>query len=976
MELQIGNIYSGFKFESETEIDEINSKGRVFKHVKSGAVLINLKNEDDNKVFSITFKTIPEDNTGVAHILEHSVLCGSRKFKVKEPFVEILKGSLNTYLNAATYADKTMYPVASRNKKDFMNLMDVYLDAVFYPDIYNTPEIIMQEGWHYAIENEEDDIEYNGVVYNEMKGAYSSPISILSRSMDEELFKGSVYGLSSGGKVENIVDLSYDKALNFHKKYYHPSNSIIYVYGDIDIKEVLTFINDNYLKNFEKKNIDTKIQIKSPLSKIEEKKIEYSISEGESERDKTYFGMSFVTGDVLDRETSMGLELLEEILLEASSSPLKRAIIEKNIGKDVFGIFDDSILKTTFSIILKDSNDEDKEEFKKIVKSTLENLVQNGIDKKLIKGILNAKEFALREASFDSYPAGLVYNEKILESMLYGGDPFQNLRFNSLIKNIRKYAEENYFEELIEKHILNNNYGVFITVKPRKNLEEEKEAEVREKLRRFKESLKEDELKKILDDNIKLKLRQDTPDSEEDLMSIPLISISDVNKKPEKIENEIRDENGVKVIWCPLNTRGIQYVTVYFEGKTIPEEMIPYASILSSVIGRIDTEKYNFKDLSNEAMENLGGMEFGLDVYSKPQNYDEYLPKFVVRSKCLKEKLPKMFELMEEIINHSIYSDYKRLKEIIDEIKSRLEMAIRGSGSSIASVRVGSYVSSAYKYLDIITGIDFYKFISDLSKNFEDKKEEIAEKIKKSAECVFRKENLVVAYAAEKEDYGEFKGLLKDFISNINKDRLELVDYKFELKKLNEAFVMATKVQYVAKGFNFKKFNFKHSGALIVLRTIANYDYLWNNVRVKGGAYGASMSLSRNGHLVFTSYRDPNLTETFKIYDEIGDFVKNFNANSREMDKYILGTISGIDMPLSNYSKCEKVSAQYLTGINDAYMEKERLEILNCSVNDIKNTYDMLNKLSREDCICVFGNEEKIKRNKDRFDNIVTIFKE
>ncbi|KHD37953.1 peptidase M16 [Clostridium acetobutylicum] len=976
MKFEIGNIYSGFKFESETVIDEINSKGRVFKHIKSGAVLVNLKNKDDNKVFSITFKTLPHDSTGVAHILEHSVLCGSRKFKVKEPFIEILKGSLNTYLNAATYADKTMYPVASRNKKDFMNLMDVYLDAVFYPDIYNTPEIIMQEGWHYDIKDEEDEIEYNGVVYNEMKGAYSSPISLLSRSMDEELFKGSVYGVDSGGKVENIVDLSYEEALSFHEKYYHPSNSIIYVYGDIDIEEVLEFINDNYLKDFNKKNIDADIKVNGAFSKVHEKELEYSISEGESENDKTYFGMSFVTGDALDTELSMGLELLEGILLEASSSPLRRAIVEENIGKDVFGVFDSSILKNTFSIILKDSNLEDKDKFKEVVKNTLKEIVKNGIDKKLINGIINAKEFALRESDFDSYPAGLVYNEKILESMLYGGDPFINLRFNDVIKNIRKYAESNYFENLIEKYILNNNYGVFITVKPKKNLEEEREEELREKLRKFKDGLSKDDLKKLIASNRSLELRQDTPDSEENLESIPLIAIGDVKRDIETIEHKIIDENNAKIIWCPLNTRGIQYVSIYFEGKSVPQNMIPYASLLSSVIGKVNTEKYNFKELSNEAMENLGGMDFGLDVYSRPQNYEDYAPKFAVRAKSLREKLPKMFEIMEEIINHSIYDDYKRLKEIIDEIKSRMEMAIRGSGSRMASVRVGSYVSSAYKYLDTITGIDFYKFIVDISSNFEEKKEEIAANLKAASDYIFKRDNLIAAYCAEEEDYETFSKLFNDFTLKLKNNNFKLNDYKFELKKLNEAFMMSTKVQYVAKGFNFRKFNFKHNGALIVLRTIANYDYLWNSIRVKGGAYGASMSLSRNGHLAFASYRDPNLLETLKAYEEMVSFVKDFNVNSREMDKYILGTISGIDMPLSNYSKCEKVTAQYLTGIDDEYMRKERLEILDCSVEDIKDSYDILKKLNEENCICVFGSEEKIKENKELFDNVVDIFGE
>lgn len=976
MKFKVNNIYSGFKLEDITKIDEINSEGRVFKHIKSGAVLVNLKNNDDNKVFSITFKTLPKDNTGVTHILEHSVLCGSRKFKVKEPFVEILKGSLNTYLNAATYPDKTMYPVASRNKKDFMNLMDVYLDAVFYPDIYNAPEIIMQEGWHYDIDSLEDEIKYNGVVYNEMKGVYSSPISMLSETMDEMLFKGSAYGFDSGGKVDDIVKLSYADAVAFHKKYYHPSNSIIYVYGDIDIEEVLKFLDDNYLKGFNKKDFDNEIKINENFNKMQETDIEYSVSAGESEKDKTYFGMSFAVGNVLDEELCTALDLLEDILLETSSSPLKRAIADENIGKDVFGVYDDSILKPTFSIILKDSNLSEKDKFKDVVFSTLKKLVKDGIDKKLINAVINAKEFSLRESNFDSYPAGLVYNEKVLESMLYGGDPFLKLRFNEIIKKIRKYAEGNYFEKLIEKYILDNNYSVLITAKPKKNLEEEKSKEMRLKLLNFKKGLSDTELLKIINLNKSLELRQSTPDTEENLETIPLISIEDVNKKAEVIKSKIIDEGGTKIVWCPLNTRGIQYVSMYFEAKTLPQNMIPYASLLSSVIGKVNTEKYDFKDLSNEAIENLGGLDFSLDLYSKFEKFDDYSPKFVVRSKSLKQKLPKIFEIVEEIINHSIYDDPKRLRQIIDEIKSRLQMAIIGSGNRAAAIRLGSYVSGAYKYLDNITGIDFYRFISDLSDNFEVKKDEIALYLKEVSKYIFNKQNLIIAYSAEDKDYEDFRKLFLDFKGKLKDDKFDIKEYKFELKKLNEAFIVPSKVQYVAKGFNFRKFNFKHKGSFLVLRTIANYDYLWNSIRVKGGAYGASMSLSRNGNFTFTSYRDPNLIETINAYDSFADFVKNFNVNRREMDKYILGTISGIDMPLSNYAKCEKAAAQYLIGVSDDYMQKEREDILNSTVEDIREAYDILNKCIEENCICVFGSEEKIKENKEIFKHVINLFAE
>lgn len=974
MKFKIGDIYSGFKLEDEVEIDEIKSIGRVFTHVGSGAKLVSLQNDDDNKVFSITFKTLPQNNKGIPHILEHSVLCGSKKFPVKEPFVEILKGSLNTYLNAATYPDKTMYPVASRNYKDFRNLMNVYLDAVFYPAIYDTPEIFMQEGWHYDTDDSGEEINYNGIVYNEMKGAYSSPVAVLLRSVDELLFKDNIYRFDSGGKPEEIVKLSREEFIEFHKEYYHPVNSIIYLYGDVKLDEELKFINDEYLSKFKKIEMKNDIVPQEPFKKMLEKEVEYSISNGESEEDKTYFSLSFCTGSILDEEMYFALDILESILLGLPSSPLKRALVEANIGKDVFGVFDNSILQPTFSVILKDSNLSEKDEFKNIVFNVLKDLCKNGIDKKVIEAVINAREFEIKEADYESYPRGLEYNEKVLDKMLYGGEPFGNLKYEEKLKKIKAAASDNYFEKIIEKYFINNNHSVLVTVKPKKNMEYETNKIALEELKNFRNNLKEDELKEILEQNRKLKLRYETPDKKEDLDKIPMLSIKDINPKADYFESEKISQNGIDILYTPLNTNGINYINLYFDSSVVPEDMIPYLSMLSILIGRMSTEKYDFKDLSNEVNMNIGGMDFSLEPYSNINEMDKYVPEFVVRTKALKEKTPKLFEFLEEILNKTIYDDYTRIKELIEELKSRLEMSMQSRAHRVATVRLGSYYSQMYKYIDIISGIEFYKFLCKLQKNFNKEKEVISEKLRQCAKLVFNSNNLLVGYSGDRASLNEFLKLFSEFTNKLTKDCINKYNYKFKLKNLNEGFIISSKVQCVAKGYNFKKLNFKNSGILSVIKAIANYDYLWSKVRVQGGAYGAFASFSGSGNMSLCSYRDPGLAETLEIYDKFAHYIENFNADYREITKYILGTISAIDMPLSNASKCERTVLHYITDIDMAYVQRIRDEILSADIYSIRKCSKLIEECMKEDYICVIGNEEKINENADKFKSVINIF--
>lgn len=972
--MDLGKIYNGFKLLEKKNLEEINSMGMLFEHEKSGARLFFLKNEDENKVFSISFRTPPDDSTGVAHILEHSVLCGSRKFPVKEPFVELVKGSLNTFLNAMTFPDKTMYPVASVNDKDFSNLMDVYLDAVFYPNIYRYPEIMMQEGWHYELDSIDKEITYKGVVYNEMKGAFSSPESILFRKISESLYPDTQYGVESGGDPDVIPELTQQQFLAFHSKYYHPSNSYIYLYGDMDILEKLESIDREYLSNFNKRQIDSNILEQLSFDSQREFTIKYPISSGEKEEGKTFLSMNYSVGKVIDNELYLAFDILEHLLLETPSSPLKKALIDANIGKDVFGIFEASMLQPMFSIVVKNSNEDKKNDFKELVEKTLKNIVNKGMDRKLIESSINIKEFQLREADYKGYPKGLIYGMKCMDSWLYGGEPWTHLSYESVLNKIKSQVDDNYFENLIDKYILKNNHSSMLIVKPEKGLAENREAELKKKLKDFKESISDNDIDSIIKDTLKLKERQNIKDSKEDLMKIPLLSISDIEPEPKKLELREREENDIKILFYPIFTNGIYYVNLYFDTQGVKEDLIPYLSLLSTVLGKVSTKNYDYEDLTKEINIYTGGISYSPQIFGENKSNKEFYPKFIVKSKVLVNNLEKLILLLKDIINYTKFDEKKRLKEIIQETKSRMEMTMFQRGHIVVANHVCSYFSPMSRYEDILGGLEFYNFICQLEKNFQDKVEDIIRKLKEVSNEIFNKRNLIINLTCEEKDYGIFKNKINELLSELKDEEVTKVKYKFDLGAKNEGLMTSSKVQYVAKAYNYMELGYPYTGKLLVLKAIANYEYLWNQIRVQGGAYGSFASFQKNGNAFFTSYRDPNLKRTIEVYNNAAEYFKNFKADSRQMTKYIIGTISDLDFPLSPSMKGERAAEYNIKHITYEDLQREREEILNTKEEDIVAFADLIYHIMSKDNICVMGNEDTIRENKDIFENLVNLF--
>ncbi|SHI53371.1 insulinase family protein [Propionispora hippei] len=972
MEWKIGQIYHGFRLQEEQTVADIQSKAKLFCHEKSGARLLVLANGDDNKVFSVTFRTPPADSTGVAHIIEHSVLCGSRKFPLKEPFVELVKGSLNTFLNAMTFPDKTMYPVASRNDKDFRNLMDVYLDAVFYPNIYQCPETLMQEGWHYELESKDSELIYKGVVYNEMKGVFSSPDAVLEHKVMATLFPDTTYGLESGGDPEFIPELTQEQFLNFHRQYYHPSNSYIFLYGDMDILEQLRFMDEDYLSHFDKITVDSDIAAQPAFGRRVEQDYDYPVGPSESTQDKTFFSLNFVVGDAQEPELVLAFDLLNYLLLETPAAPLKQALLEAGIGSDVSGSFDRGLLQPTWGIVISGTNEDQKELFVRTVEAELRRLVAEGIDKKLIEAAINIFEFTYREANFGSRPKGLIYNIKCLESWLYDQSPLIYLEYTNPLAKIKAALTTGYFENLIDTYLLRNKHQALVVLKPRQGLAAEKDQAVREHLAAYKASLSEADLDRLIQQTARLRELQQAPDSPEDLASIPLLAIDDIEKKVEELPVAERTENGVTVLFHPLATNGIIYVNLYFDLTAVPQSHLPYVYLLTEVLGKMDTEKYGYSELSNEINLWTGGFAYRTAAYGENTEADKFSPKLMVKSKALQEKLPQMMDLFHQIIGKSVFSDRKRLQEVIRESKAKWDNNVFRRGQEIVAARVLSYVSPGAHYNEAGL-LSFYEFITELDTNFAAKAAEIMAGLEFVAAKVYNKNNLLVGVTATEEQYAAFQPVFKDFCGQLPATALPTQPYQAALEKRNEGIMTAGKVQYVAKGANFRRLGYSYQGSYKVLETILRYDYLWTKVRVQGGAYGGFATLERNGNLVFGSYRDPNLKETLAVYDETADYLNGFAVDDREMTKYIIGTISRLDTPLTVSQKGEQADLLYIRKVSQADRQQERDEILGTRQQDIRQLAGMVEAAMAENYLCVLGGEEKIKANEAIFNRTLQV---
>ena len=974
MNLTTGQSYGGFKLMSVKSVAELGSVAHIFEHNGTGARLLYLANDDDNKVFSITFRTPPSDSTGVAHIVEHSVLCGSRKFPLKEPFVELVKGSLNTFLNAMTYPDKTVYPVASRNDKDFRNLMDVYLDAVFFPRMRDDADILKQEGWHYELEDAAGELTYKGVVYNEMKGVFSSPDAILEHKMMATLFPDNAYGFESGGDPDVIPNLTHEAFAAFHSRYYHPSNSYIFLYGDMDILATLDFIHGEYLARFDRRPADSEIIRQEPFAARRVRTFAYPVSAGEAGGDRSYHALATALGRSDDRELYLAFQILAHLLLETPAAPLKQALIEAGVGKEVFGYFVESLCQPVFSVMVSGAAADAADRLAAVAAESLGALAEKGIDGKLLQASINIIEFKLREANYGGKPKGLAYNIKCLDTWLYDGDPLLHLAYEAALAAIKAGADRGgYFEDLIKRYLLDNTHQALITLNPQPGLSEQMSRETRQELAKYKAKLSEEDIARIIAASKQLRERQEAPDSPEALASIPLLELSDLTRQAEELPLEERAADSVPVLFHPLFTNGIVYVALHFDLRHIPRQDLPWVYLLADLLGKISTERYSFADLANEVNSSTGGVAFDLLAYPDKERDDLFQPRFRMRVKSLLDRLPQAMSLVGEIGGRTAFGDHRRLKELIVETKAAWDTGLVRRGQQIVASRVLSYFSPSASFNEA-GQFTYYQFLATVEKQAADAPGDVAAKLQDLYARIFRRDSLVISLTGEEASWGVFTGHLPRLTEALANGEAGRPDYQFQPERRNEGLMTSGKVQYVAKGANFRRLGSDYHGSMKVLETILRYDYLWNRIRVQGGAYGAFAQFERTGNMVFGSYRDPNLGETISVYDGTAQFLRSFDVSPREMTKYIIGTMIQLDAPLTPQMKGEKATMLYFRGITQADIQMERDEALSTRVEDIRRLAPLVEKAMADNYLCVLGSEEKIKSQQQTFGQLISTF--
>ena len=936
--------FKNYSFIQKEEIEELNGYGYVLEHKKTGARVLLVENDDTNKVFSIAFRTPPADDTGVAHILEHSVLCGSDKFPSKDPFIELAKGSLNTFLNAMTYPDKTVYPIASCNDQDYHNLMHVYLDAVFHPNIYKRDEILKQEGWHYEIADRDDELKFNGVVYNEMKGVFSSPDDVLARKIQEALLKDTPYAYESGGDPDAIPELTREKFLDFHSKYYHPSNSYIYLYGNVDFAKELEFIDEEYLSHYEKKVVDSEVALQKPFLTPETLKETYSVSEEEEEG--VYLSYNVAAGDSCDNERGLAMQILDYVLFTMPGAPVRKKLIDAGLGKDVDSYYDGGIQQPLFSIIVKNAGKGKEDLFVQTVEEALKEQVEKGLNKKAIYSAINNYEFKYREADFGRFPKGLIYGLNFLNSWLYDDAKALELA-DSLtpLAALKEKVDTGYFEQLIKESFLDNTHKAYVYLYPEEGKNERLEEELKAQLAKMKNKLNNKQLNYLIEDTKKLKEFQETPSTQEELEKIPTLGLSDISREVRPFKNKEMVIGDTTAVVHEYHTNGIVYSDFCFDMSELPEELIPYATLLTEIYRYVDTEHFSYNDLATEINLKIGGLSFQTGMNVLVWKKDGYRPYFSIQMKCMEEQVADGMTLLKEVLLNSKVDDKKRLKEIISELRTKMDTRIPASGHVYAANRALSYVDPMMKYKDTAEGIGFYEFIKKLDKNFDSNAELLVKQLVRAQMCIFRKENLTLSLTGEAVP-------------------------TFNMEKKNEGFKTASKVQYVASGGCFEKEGQEYTGALKVLKTIFSYDYLWVNVRVTGGAYGCMCSFSRNGYGFFTSYRDPNLSATLDVYKKAAEYVRNFEAGQRDMTKYIIGTISGIDQPLEPAALGDRSFHAYQSGVTVEMIQKERNQVLDATEETIRSLAGYIETMMDAGTVCAIGNDRKLEAEKELFKQV------
>jgi len=950
----------GFELIKEQEIPEINSKVKLFRHMKTGAELLSVENDDENKVFGITLRTPPPDSTGLPHIMEHSVLCGSSKYPVKEPFVELMKGSQATFLNAFTYPDKTCYPVASQNLQDFYNLIDVYVDAVFHPLI--PAETLQQEGWHYELDDPEQPVAYKGVVFNEMKGAYSSPESVLYREIQHSLFPDNAYGVDSGGDPRKIPDLTYEQFKRFHEKYYHPSNAFIYFYGDDDPDRRLELM-DEYLQPYSRIEVESAIAIQPTFGGPRRLQLPYAA--GEEEEKKTYLTVNWMLGETCDPYETLALSILNHILIGTPASPLRKALIDSGLGEDIAGMgMELDLRQAIFSTGLKGIATEDAGKVEDLVRKTLEDLVVNRIDPEMIAASMNTVEFRLRERNTGSFPRGLALMLASLMTWLHGGDPFTPLAFEGPLQTIKSQlaSGDRVFEGLMDRFLLRNPHQTILLLEPDPELEQRMEEEEKQRLQKVQSELSREELLELVENTRKLRERQERPDSPEALSTIPSLELSDLEKEVRKIPLEILEHGGDKILYHDLFTNGIVYLDLGFNLRRLPQEMLPYISLFGRALLEMGTETEDFVRLAIRIGQKTGGIR-PASLTTLHRTSRESLAWLFLRGKSTTEQAADLLGILKDVLLTMNLDNQERFRQMVLEEKADMEASLIPAGTRYVNTRLRARFDQAGYAAEKMGGIDYLYFLRQLASDVSQDWPKVLENLEAVRRALINQGGVIANVTLDTDNWKNFEGLLKDFMQKLPTGSAPAAEWQPAKYPSAEGLTIPAQVNYVGKGANLFDLGYRLDGSMFVISKYVNSTYMWEKVRVQGGAYGASFSFdNRSGVLTYLSYRDPNLLQTLEVYGKTSEFLRKLDLSDEELTKTIVGTIGDMDAYQLPDAKGFTSLVRYLVGDTDEYRQEVRDQVLSTNSSDFHALADVLARAEEQGQVAVLGSADAIQK--------------
>ena len=953
------NQNDGFTLLRDEQVREINARARLYRHERSGAELLSIECADENKCFGITFRTPPDDHTGIAHILEHSVLCGSRKYPVKKPFFELVKSSVQTFLNAMTYPDKTTYPVASTNMTDFYNLVDVYLDAVFFPRI--GPEVLKQEGWHFALTTKDEPLSFGGVVFNEMKGQYSSPDYLLYRAGAAALFPDTTYGVASGGDPKYIPDLTYEAFRRFHATLYHPANARIFFYGDDDPQRRLALLDD-YLSQFEALDSPSQIALQQRFTAPRAVEQRYSAPTDGSTA-KGMVTINWMLGEEQDITRTLALDILSYVLLGTPAAPLYQALMDSGLGERLTGGgYSDGTLQHSFSVGLKGINPDNAETVERLVLDTLTQLAEEGIEQEQISAALNTVEFSLRENNTGSFPRGLSLMLRSLNSWLYDGDPLAPLRYEAPLGEIQAALArgERLFEGLIRETLLDNPHRVRVLLRPDGAQAERDAAEERSRLDTARAAMDDAELERIIAETQALRELQQQPDRPEDLAKIPTLRLTDLERQSKTIPSELREAGDRPLLYHDLFTNGIIYLDLSFDLRALPTELLPLVPLFASALTEMGTEKEDFARLVRRIGSTTGGIWAAPMTATHLQSGD-YLGRLTVRGKATLAQGPQLLAILRDILLSLRLDDRERFRQIVTRARAGKESSLVPSGNFYARKRAAARLAPTEWADEQMGGIANLFFLRDLERQIAEDWPGVLNQLERVRTHLLNRSGLIVNLTLDEAHARTFTPQLDAFVAALPQTPYTPATWSVAAPGAGEGLIIPARVNYVARVVNLRSLGVAIGGAVGAVTRWLSIGYLLERIRVQGGAYGAGCSVDRtSGIFAASSYRDPNLLGTLQVYAELEQFLRNESLDQLALERAIIGTVGDLDSYQLPDAKGFTALVRHLTGVSDAWRQQIREQILGASVADFRAFAEAAAAMREHGVTVVVGSEEAI----------------